>query len=124
MFRPDFTQEIGSSVSGSKKCRRPACASHENVVIVAPCSLIVNTQRPLADTLALMFPWCAEWEQDLTSLFREYVNRKLQNQALDYDDLLLYWHALMHEGELAADIATRLPEHSLMLTDRSATALA
>src|ERR687896_284588 len=33
----------------------------------------VNTQRPLADTLALMFPWCAEWESALKDLFGEYV---------------------------------------------------
>src|ERR687896_1610919 len=46
----------------------------------------VNTQRPLAETLALLFPWCAEWEGELTGLFRDYVERKIKNQALDYDD--------------------------------------
>ena len=32
---------------------------------------------------------------ELTRLYRAYVERKLANQALDYDDLLLYWHAMM-----------------------------
>jgi len=65
----------------------------------------VNTQRALKETLATMFPWCAEWEEELTGLFRAYVERKLANQALDYDDLLLYWHAMMSDERLAAEIA-------------------
>jgi DNA helicase II / ATP-dependent DNA helicase PcrA len=73
----------------------------------------VNTQRPLAETLALMFPWCAEWEAELKNLFAEYVNRKLNNQALDYDDLLLYWHAMMQDDALAAEIGARF-DHVLV----------
>src|SRR5688572_21482470 len=73
----------------------------------------VNTQRPLAETLSLMFPWCAEWEAELKNLFGDYVNRKLQNQALDYDDLLLYWHAMMQDDALAAEIGARF-DHVLV----------
>ncbi|HEU4440466.1 MAG TPA: ATP-dependent helicase [Burkholderiales bacterium] len=73
----------------------------------------VNTQRPLAETLALMYPWCAEWEVELKNLLGEYVNRKLQNQALDYDDLLLYWHAMMQDEALAAEIGARF-DHVLV----------
>ncbi|HWD23401.1 MAG TPA: ATP-dependent helicase [Burkholderiales bacterium] len=65
----------------------------------------VNTQRALDETLATLYPWCAEWEGELTGLFRAYVERKLANQALDYDDLLLYWHAMMSDERLAAEIA-------------------
>ncbi|HEX2198218.1 MAG TPA: ATP-dependent helicase [Burkholderiales bacterium] len=64
----------------------------------------VNTQRPLADTLQEQFPWCAEWAQELNDLFKAYVERKLAHQALDYDDLLLYWHAMMAEPALAGEI--------------------
>jgi DNA helicase-2/ATP-dependent DNA helicase PcrA len=73
----------------------------------------VNTQRPLAETLALMYPWCAEWEAELTGLFRNYVERKLSNQSLDYDDLLLYWHAMMQDEALAAEIGARF-DHVLV----------
>jgi DNA helicase-2/ATP-dependent DNA helicase PcrA len=73
----------------------------------------VNTQRPLAETLALMFPWCAEWEGELNKLFGSYVERKIQNQALDYDDLLLYWHTMMQDEALAAEIGARF-EHVLV----------
>jgi DNA helicase-2/ATP-dependent DNA helicase PcrA len=64
----------------------------------------VNTQGSLAATLESTFPWCMEWETDLKKLFFEYTNKKLNNQALDYDDLLLYWHAMMADESLARDI--------------------
>jgi DNA helicase-2/ATP-dependent DNA helicase PcrA len=64
----------------------------------------VNTQGSLAATLESTFPWCAEWEAELKKLFFEYTNKKLNNQALDYDDLLLYWHAMMADEGLAREI--------------------
>ena len=64
-------------------------------------------------TLAQLFPWCAEWERELTRLFRAYVERKLANQALDYDDLLLYWHAMMEDAALAAEIGAHF-DHVLV----------
>jgi DNA helicase-2/ATP-dependent DNA helicase PcrA len=73
----------------------------------------VNTQRPLAETLQMLFPWCAEWEEELRRLFSLYVEKKLKNQALDYDDLLLYWHAMMADEALAAEIGARF-DHILV----------
>ena len=70
----------------------------------------VNTQRPLAETLAHVFPWCAEWEDELTGLYRAYVEKKLDNQALDYDDLLLYWHAMVSDAELAREIGAQFDQ--------------
>ncbi|HEV2442407.1 MAG TPA: ATP-dependent helicase [Steroidobacteraceae bacterium] len=64
----------------------------------------VNTQRPLKDTLEAQFPWCAQWESDLTRLYREYVERKQRNSLLDYDDLLLYWQIMMSHARLAAHV--------------------
>ena len=64
----------------------------------------MNTQGSLADTLQTTFPWCAEWEEPLTHLFRSYTEKKLAIQALDYDDLLLYWRAMMEDAALAAEI--------------------
>jgi len=73
----------------------------------------VNTQGALMDTLTASFPWCAEWEAELKGLFGAYVERKLSNQALDYDDLLLYWHAMMQDAELGPAIAARF-DHVLV----------
>jgi DNA helicase II / ATP-dependent DNA helicase PcrA len=88
--------ELGFSKADKRFPRKDTC--------LAIYSHRVNTQRPLADTLDALFPWCAEWEPQLTELYRAYVERKLANQALDYDDLLLYWHAMMSDPRLAAEI--------------------
>ncbi len=88
--------ELGFSRSERRFPRKDTC--------LAIYSHRVNTQGALADTLAGYFPWCAEWEAELTRLYRAYVERKLANQALDYDDLLLYWHAMLGEERLAREI--------------------
>jgi len=73
----------------------------------------VNAQWPLRRTLELLFPWCLEWEEALTTLCREYVDAKLAQQLLDYDDLLLYWQLLMAERDIAAGIGARF-DHVLV----------
>lgn len=70
----------------------------------------VNTRGSLAETLANVFPWCAEWEGELTKLFRAYVERKLANQSLDYDDLLLYWHAMAANADLAREMSAQFDQ--------------
>lgn len=69
-------------------------------------SRCVNTRRPLSATLDATYPWCADWADELAELFRHYVLRKQQNQALDYDDLLLYWQHLVMEQEFAEQIGS------------------
>ncbi len=70
----------------------------------------VNGGRPLDEVLHEAFPWCEEWSQELGGLFRAYAERKQADALLDYDDLLLYWHALMQEPRLAAEVAGRFDQ--------------
>jgi DNA helicase-2/ATP-dependent DNA helicase PcrA len=89
-------------LSLSKKSRRfpkkDTCLS-----IYSRC---VNTQKPLLDVLNETYPWCVDWEPELRELFRLYVARKQHSQALDYDDLLLYWSHLVAEEEFANEIGS------------------
>ena len=73
----------------------------------------VNTRKTLTETLEQAFPWCVEWGDELTALFRRYVEEKQAQQLLDYDDLLLYWHILMQEETLAEQIGARF-DHILV----------
>jgi DNA helicase-2/ATP-dependent DNA helicase PcrA len=73
----------------------------------------VNSRRALLDTLKENFPWCADWHDDLTQLFRKYVETKHTQQLLDYDDLLLYWHLLVQEPNVAREIGARF-DHVLI----------
>jgi DNA helicase II / ATP-dependent DNA helicase PcrA len=76
-------------------------------------SRVVNSQAPLDDVLQEAFPWCADWKDELKSLFRTYVNTKLDQQLLDYDDLLLSWHSMLQEPALAASLSQRF-DHVLV----------
>jgi DNA helicase-2/ATP-dependent DNA helicase PcrA len=66
----------------------------------------VNTGWPLERVLREVHPWCAEWQDELVALFREYVARKQAHGVLDYDDLLLWWEAAMQDAALAAEIGS------------------
>ncbi|MBX3694166.1 MAG: ATP-dependent helicase [Steroidobacteraceae bacterium] len=98
-------QELGLASKEQRFPRKDTC--------LAIYSHRVNTQLSLADTLARQFPWCAQWEEDLTKLFRTYVERKQKFAVFDYDDLLLYWHILMSEPKLARHVATHF-DHVLV----------
>jgi DNA helicase II / ATP-dependent DNA helicase PcrA len=89
--------ELGFAAKEQRFPRKETC--------LAIYSHRVNTQRPLAETLQQQFPWCQQWEQDLTKLYRTYVERKQNLALLDYDDLLLYWHLLVSEPKLAKHVS-------------------
>ncbi len=73
----------------------------------------VNTRRSLKETLEQQYPWCAQWEADLTRLYRAYVEQKQRASLLDYDDLLLYWHVMMAEPRLAQHVGAHF-DHVLV----------
>ena len=98
-------QELGLAQKEQRFPRKEACLqvySHR-----------VNTRAPLKQTLEEHFPWCAQWEQELTQLFRLYVEQKQHGRLLDYDDLLLYWHGMMSEPRLAQHVGTHF-DHVLV----------
>ena len=82
-------------------------------VCLAIYSYRVNTRLSLKQTLADQYPWCSEWESDLVPLYREYVGRKQKHNVLDFDDLLLYWHAMMQTPALAQSLSTHF-DHVLV----------
>jgi len=96
---------LGLSQTGQRFPRKDTCLgiySHRT-----------NTQQPLRHTLDTAYPWCLDWEEALTGLYRAYVEEKLAQQALDYDDLLLYWQVMMRDEALAAEIGARF-DHVLV----------
>ena len=69
-------------------------------------SRCVNARQKLKHVLKNHFPWCQDWADELKQLFDAYVDRKEAAAALDYDDLLLYWHALLSDAK-AGDAVRR-----------------
>ena len=88
--------ELGQSVKKARFPKKDAC--------LTIYSASINTGRPLERVLTKNFPWCAEWRDDLRTLFAEYVRAKQEQNVLDFDDLLLYW-AEMLKDESQRDMA-------------------
>ncbi|MDB5541551.1 MAG: pcrA, partial [Devosia sp.] len=76
-------------------------------------SRVVNAQDDIDVVLKQAFPWVAMWGKELRDLFGAYVEAKQRQQVLDYDDLLLYWAAMMREPVIADDLAERF-DHVLV----------
>lgn len=76
-------------------------------------SRVVNAQDDLDAVLKQAFPWVAMWGPQLRELFGAYTEAKQRQQVLDYDDLLLYWAAMMREPAIAEDLAGRF-DHVLV----------
>lgn len=98
-------QELGMSKKEKRFPRKDTC--------LAIYSHKINTQWPLKRTLEESFPWCAEWEEELTKLFRKYVEVKQQQHVLDYDDLLLYWHFAVQDTDFAKQVSDQF-DHVLV----------
>ena len=76
-------------------------------------SRCINTRQTLTDVLASHYPWCARNEHALLQLFAAFGERKLQQQSLDFDDLLLAWWHLMQSPPVAARLRQRF-DHLLV----------
>ncbi len=55
----------------------------------------VNTHAQVSRVIKASFPWCADYEPQLGSLFRGYVAHKRAHGLVDFDDLLLLWRAAL-----------------------------
>jgi DNA helicase-2/ATP-dependent DNA helicase PcrA len=91
--------------------------THKRFPLKGTCLAIysrtVNSQTVLRDQLIEHYPWCTEWELELSRLFAAYVAEKQRQQVLDYDDLLLYWWHMVSEPALARHIGARF-DHVLV----------
>ena len=101
----NLRQELGLTEQYQRFPRKDTC--------LAIYSWRVNTQKSLHDTLEQQFSWCLGWEQELGKLCRAYVERKQRCGLLDYDDLLVYWQAMMSEPRLAQQVGSNF-DHVLV----------
>jgi len=97
--------ELGFSGKGQRFPRKDTC--------IGIYSYRVNTQKSLKETLETQYAWCATHEEDIGKLLRGYVERKSQYRVLDFDDLLLYWHAMMSEDRIAKSVSANF-DHVLV----------
>jgi DNA helicase II / ATP-dependent DNA helicase PcrA len=70
-----------------------------SATLVEIYSRCINTNRTVSELVPLEYPWCQPHIDAISDLFRAFTARKRHSAILDFDDLLLYWRALLrHEG--------------------------
>ena len=67
--------------------------------IAAIYSRAVNAQEKLTTVLDERFPWCRDHDEELKEIYRRYTARKRKHNVVDFDDLLLYWRALLESPQ-------------------------
>ena len=97
--------DLGLTSRESRFPRKSTC--------LAIYSQAINGAGEIASVLNKQFPWCADKEDELRGLFKEYSERKQRFNVLDYDDLLLYWYYLLDDEQTAEHIGGRF-DHILV----------
>lgn len=81
--------------------------------LVSIYSRMVNSRTRLEKLLDTHYPWCAEQIDGIRQVFEAYTRRKREQNVLDYDDLLLYWLALLNTDRVGDEVADRF-DHLLV----------
>ena len=76
-------------------------------------SRVVNSQQRLDAVMKEHFPWCRADLDDVAQVFSAFVARKRDRNLVDYDDLLLYWRALLTDSPVADVLRSRF-DHVLV----------
>jgi len=74
----------------------------------------VNTEIPVEELLKDEFPRFADYQDDILRIFGDYTERKGGRNLVDYDDLLLFWHAMVGADSPLGDRIAGLYDHLLV----------
>jgi DNA helicase II / ATP-dependent DNA helicase PcrA len=85
---------------GSRERRFP-----KKETLAAIYSRTVNAGEKLGDVVKRHYPWCLEESDEIRDVFRAYTERKRAQHVLDYDDLLLFWKALVRSPQVGPQVA-------------------
>ncbi|MDH4145744.1 MAG: ATP-dependent helicase, partial [Acidimicrobiia bacterium] len=75
--------------------------------IASVYSRVVNSSVPLVDVVRDHYPWCIDHTEAFSAIFRSYSRRKRTGGVLDYDDLLLFWRALLTDARSGPAVRDR-----------------
>jgi DNA helicase-2/ATP-dependent DNA helicase PcrA len=98
-------EELGFATSNRRFPRKETLA--------AIYSRTVNAATPLEDVVRRHYPWCLEDLDDIRAVVRAYTDRKRAQHVLDFDDLLLFWRALVSSPNTGPQVAS-LFDHVLV----------
>ncbi len=99
---------LGTNKDGVAERRFPRKST-----IAAVYSRVVNSRTKLDDVLKKQFPWCTQDADGIRQIVEQFIKRKREQAVLDYDDLLLYFHALLRLPGVGDEVADRF-DHVLV----------
>ncbi len=77
-------------------------------------SFLLNTRTPLELHLEDNYPQFAAYADEMVNVFRRYKDRKRDANAMDFDDLLVFWKVLLEDHEDVAASLKRRFRHILV----------
>lgn len=81
--------------TGGKEKKFPTAS-----VLQAIISFARNAQTTVADVLDARYPQYSQWEDEITGIAAEFIVRKKESNAMDFDDLLENWLRLLNIPEI------------------------
>ena len=77
-------------------------------------SFLINTRTPLELHLEQNFPHFMMYAEQIVGVFRRYKERKRDTNAMDFDDLLVFWKVLLDDHPNVAESLKRQFRHILV----------
>jgi DNA helicase II / ATP-dependent DNA helicase PcrA len=105
-FKPNFTildsedaKDIIDLATKETKIDRKERRFPKGQVLKEMFSYAVNTMETLEDTVKDRFPYFVDIMDEIETVQRAYTRKKRAVNAMDFDDLLYFWHRLLAEDE-------------------------
>jgi DNA helicase II / ATP-dependent DNA helicase PcrA len=83
-------------------------------VLLDVYSFLINTRTPLELHLEQNYPHFLMFSAEIVNVFRRYKERKRDANAMDFDDLLVYWKVLLDDHEEISAALKRRFRHILV----------
>jgi DNA helicase-2/ATP-dependent DNA helicase PcrA len=77
-------------------------------------SFLINTRTPLELHLEQNYPHFMMYGEEIVNVFRRYKERKRNANAMDFDDLLVFWKVLLDDHADVAEALKRRFRHILV----------
>ena len=74
----------------------------------------LNTDLPVEEILGNEYPQFSEYREQIGRIFLDYTERKAARNLVDYDDLLLFWLAMLESSDALADRIAGLYDYILV----------
>jgi DNA helicase-2/ATP-dependent DNA helicase PcrA len=74
----------------------------------------INTDIPVDDILRDEYAQFVDYHEDFLRIFGDYIRRKTERNLVDYDDLLLFWAAMLESAPQIAERIASLYDHVLV----------